>query len=127
MSMFKDTVTLYNKYVEDGTERWKRTVLPNVYWNDIRGTILRKTGVESACSVVIIIPRRTGYQKPKVWLKDRFGWTLQPGDTVVRGGVQVEIQRSISKELDLDDVLTITSVDHKDFGGSMAHWEVLGK
>ena len=126
MSMFPDTVTVYNKYVDGGTEKWKRTVLRGVYWNEIEGAILRKTGAASRCSVVVIIPRRAGYQKPKAWEQDRAGWTLKPGDTVVRGAVATEIQRSIGKELDLDDVRTITAVDGKDFGGGMAHWEVSG-
>lgn len=37
MSMFPDAVTLYNKYVEENAEKWKRTVLTGVYWNDIEG------------------------------------------------------------------------------------------
>lgn len=127
VSMFKDAVTVYNKYLEDETEKWKRTVLTGVYWNDVEGAVLRRTGAVSDCSVVVVIPKRAGYQKPKVWAVDRTGWTLQPGDTIVKGRVQTEIRRSISKELDCDDVRIITSVDDKDFGGGMAHWEVAGK
>lgn len=127
MNMFPDTITLYNRYVDGGMEKWQRTVLTGVYWNAVKGAVLRRTGAESADSVVILIPKRTGYQKPIAWQSERKGWTLQPGDTVVKGEITVEISRSISKELNMDDVLTITNVDDKDFGGGMAHWEVSGR
>lgn len=79
MSMFPDAVTLYNKYVEENAEKWKRTVLTGVYWNDIEGAVLRKTGAVSSSNATIIIPMSVrGYQKPQEWRKYRSGWTLQP-------------------------------------------------
>lgn len=135
MSMLSDTMTIYNKYVESGAEKWKRTVLRGVYWNANKGAVLRKTGAASADSVTILIPRRIApgrdYRKPVTWeaqASKGSTWTLKAGDTVVKGCVSVEIKRSIDKELaGYDDVLTIANVDDKDFGGDMAHWEVTGK
>lgn len=128
--MFNDTVTLYNKYTAGGVEKWKRTVLSGVFWNSVEGAVLRKTGAASADSVVVLIPGSVGgYVKPKAWeaLNDKSGsWTVKPGDTMVRGDVPVEIVRS-TRELDgLDDVLTVTTVDDKRFGG-LAHLEVSGR
>ena len=132
MGMMNDTVTVFNRYTEDNTEKWKRTVLRGVYWNDVEGAVLRKTGAASAASAVIIVPRAVnpGFVGPKSWAaledKTRF-WTLQAGDTVVRGEVRKEIARSAARELsDLDDVLTIVTVDDKNFG-RLAHWEVSAK
>lgn len=129
MSMFPDTVTIYNKYVEDNTEKWKRTVLVGVYWNDIEGAVLRKTGAASSSNATVIIPLSVrGYQKPKEWRKYRSGWTLQPGDYICRGQINIPIARSAAKELSgFDDVRSIVSADCKQFGGSMDHLEVTAK
>ena len=130
MSMFNDTVTLYSKYVEDGTERWKRTILCGVFWNSVEGAVLRRTGAASADRVVVLIPDTVGgYVKPKAWdaLGDKSGfWTVRPGDTLARGGVPVEIARSTRELEGFDDVLTVTTVDDKRFGG-LAHLEVSGR
>lgn len=129
MSMFPDTVTIYNKYVEGNTEKWKRTVLAGVYWNNIEGAVLRKTGAASSSRAVVIIPLSVGgYQTPRKWLKYRIGWTLQPGDYICRGQINIPISRSAAKELsDFDDVRSIVSADCKQFGSGMDHLEVTAK
>lgn len=131
MGMMNDTITVYNKYLASNVERWKRTVLSGVYWNAVNGAVLRKTGAASADSVVVIVPRSLpGYVKPKTWnaLPDKSGaWTVQAGDMIVKGRIATEITRSAAKELSgYDDVLTVTTVDDKDFGG-LAHLEVSGR
>lgn len=130
--MLNDVITIYNKYVDIGIEKWQRTVLQGVFWNAIKGAVTRKTGVQNVDSVQIIIPKsaRAGYFSPKAWaaLADKTGaWTLQPGDTIVKGALDVEITKSPKELQAYDDVLTITSVDAKTFGGDMAHWEVSGR
>lgn len=129
MSMFRDTVTLYNKYVEGNAEKWKRTVLTGVYWDDIEGAVLRKSGAASSSSAVVIIPLSVGgYQKPKEWLKYRIGWTLQPGDFICRGQINIPIVRSAAKELaGFDGVRNVASADCKRFGSGMDHLEVTAK
>ena len=129
--MMNDTITVYNKYLASNVERWKRTVLSGVYWNAVNGAVLRKTGAASADSVVVIVPRSLqGYVKPKTWnaLPDKSGaWTVQAGDMIVKGRIATEITRSAAKELSgYDDVLTVTTVDDKDFG-RLAHLEVSGR
>lgn len=135
--MFQDYCTIYNHYTDPQTklDQYQRTVLRGVFWDSAKGANIRKSGMESADSVTLIIPKRvraTGqYMKPKEWqrLADKTGyWTLQPGDRIVKGIVETEIEK-VSSELDkqYDDVLTITNVDEKQYGGNMAHWEVGGK
>ena len=123
MSMFPDAVTLYNKYVEENAEKWKRTVLTGVYWNDIEGAVLRKTGAVSSSNATIIIPMSVrGYQKPQEWRKYRSGWTLQPGDYICRGQINIPIAHSAAKELSgFDDVRSML------FGSGMDHLEVTAK
>ena len=129
--MMNDAVTIYNKYTEAGAERWRRTVLRGVFWNSVEGAVLRRTGAASADRVVVLIQLSLpGYVKPRAWeaMEDKGrSWTVQPGDTMVRGAVDIEISRSAAKELArLDDVLTVTTVDAKSFG-RLAHLEVSGK
>jgi hypothetical protein len=129
--MFPHTVTVYNKYIESGTEKWQRTVLTGVFWDGSKGAVIRKTGVASADGLRLIIPMsRKGYIKPKKWeaLANKSGaWTLQEGDTVILGNIEHEVVRSSSELLGFDDVLSITNVDTRNYGGGMSHWEVTGK
>jgi hypothetical protein len=70
------------------------------------------------------------YMKPKEWiaLTDKAGsWTLQEGDTVILGDISHEVVRSSRELLDYDDVLTISNIDTRNYGGGMSHWEVTGK
>ncbi len=132
--MFNDTCTVYNKYIDGKIEKWQRTVLNGVFWDEVRGSNFRKTGVENADSVFILVPKFVGVDKQflpsQEWqsLEDKTGsWTLQPGDTIIKGGITYEIIKS-SKELEqFDECYKITKVDGKLFNSSMAHWEVGAK
>ena len=132
--MFNDVVTVYNKYVDNRIEKWQRTVLNGVFWNSVKGAVMRKTGVASTDSLQLLIPcnirtNRT-YKPPKAWAtlegKESF-WTLQSGDIVIKGDISYEVEKSSSELKQFDDCLTISSVDHKPFGGDMSHWEVSAK
>lgn len=133
--MFGDTITVYNKYKgENGLERWQRTVLTGVFWNAVKGAVMRKTGALSSDSVQVIIPflvqTSRKYKLPKEWTglvdKSNF-WTLQSGDTVIKGDIDHEIIKSAKELQSYDDIMVITSVDTKGFGGEMAHFDVSGK
>ena len=130
--MFPHTVTIYNKYPNHTPEKWQRTVLSGVFWDSSKGAAVRKTGVSSVDGLQLIIPMHIkGYVKPKAWaaLEEKTGtWTLQSGDTVVLGYKDYDIVRS-SNELQqrFDDVLVISNVDIRNYGGDMSHWEVTGK
>lgn len=128
--MFNDTCTVYNKYANAGVEMWQRTVLTGVFWDSVRGSNFRKTGVENADSVFVLIPHKVKADRqflpPQEWqsLEDKTGsWTLQPGDTIIKGNIAYEVEKS-SKELErFDGCHKITKVDSKLFNSSMAHWE----
>ena len=134
--MFNDTITIYNKYIgADKLEKWHATTLSGVYWNSIKGAIHRKTGLANTDSLQIIIPFSVvsgtkRYLSPKAFteLPNKTGfWTLQNGDTVIKGHCTYLIEKSSKELLQFDDVYLITSVDTKDIGGDMSHWEVSGK
>ena len=130
------SVTIYNKYKEGNVEKWHRTVLDAVFWNSCKGANFRKTGLENADSVTVLIPFSVSpeiqYVEPKQWITliDKTNtWTLQNGDILVKGNTGYDIVKS-SKELDqlFDQVRTITKIDAMDFGSRhLQHWEVGGK
>lgn len=132
--MFPHTVTLYNKYLGGNTERWQRIVLRGVYWDSSKGRTIRENGLSADNGLVLIIPFSVAvdgdYCKPKEFasLTDRTGkWTLASGDMVVLGDIEYEVERSTKELQRFDDLLTISYVDTRDYGGNMAHWEVTGK
>lgn len=132
LNMFPHTITLYNKYKDGTVEKWQRTTLIGVYWNAVKGSVSRKTGTSSADSLQLIIPMMVlGYKSPKEWakLENKQGyWTLESGDMVVLGNITQEVTKT-SAELkqSLDNCLTISSVDTRNIGAGMAHWEVGAK
>lgn len=65
--MFPHTCTIYNKYREGREDKWHRTVLHGVLWDNVRGINARNGAVDNNDSAVIIIPAigRTGYKPPK--------------------------------------------------------------
>lgn len=129
--MFSDVCTVYNKYIDNKIEKWQRTVLTGVFFEGARGSNFRKTGLESADSVFILIPKFVSSNKQfspeKEWQKvedKSLYWTLQPGDTIIKGNISYDIEKS-SKELEqFDECYKITKVDNKLFNSNMAHWEV---
>ena len=132
--MFNDTCAVYNKFIDGKEEKWQRTVLKGVFWDGVRGSNFRKTGLENADSVFILIPHKIKadrqYLPQKEWLNTKNKtpyWTLQPGDTIIKGDITHVVIKS-SKELEqFDECYKITKVDNKPFGGDMAHWEVGAK
>ncbi len=130
-----ETCTVYNKYTAADEERWERTVVEGVFWDGTRGAVMRRTGVAGGDSAMLLIPNhaRTGgkeYLPPKVWEKaaDKSKcWTVQPGDRIVRGECPAELEGSSRILEEWDDVMTVTAVAMRRFGGGMAHLEVRGK
>lgn len=130
-------VTIYNRYFDKETrlDRYQRTVLYGVFWDERKAVNRLQSGFEDADEVTIVIPFRVATDKkyvvPKEFekLEDKAGYfTLQEGDRVVKGAVDFEITGKVS-DLDKEyEAYTITSVDIKDFGSPhMRHWEVGAK
>jgi hypothetical protein len=126
-------ITLYNRYVVNGTELYQLVQILSVAWENTKAVNVLKSGLLAADSVTLFIPmaRGTNYLKPKAWqdLDAKVGkWTLQPGDVVVKGLVSDTIGTAFTIT-DLkqkhDDVVRITSIDTMDMGSSaLQHWRV---
>ena len=133
--MFNDIITIYNKYKgQDGLERWQRTVLSGVVWNFVRGATMRRTGLVSAGGTQVVVPfavaSRRAYKPPNEWqaLADKSGfYTIQSGDTIIKGDIPNEVTSSIKELNGYDEKTVVISVDTKNIGNNMSHWDIMGK
>jgi hypothetical protein len=137
-------ITLYNKYIENRVEKWRREVIFFVVWEDTKSIQRISAGKLDANNATIFFPfaLRTGYVTPKAWaaLEDKSAnWTLQEGDIIVRGAVTDEITEAVYEDEALvtpaftvkdlqakyDEFVKIVSVSRMDQGSpNMRHWEV---
>lgn len=120
-------VTLY-LYSKDGkTEKYTRTPIEDVYWEDVKQSSFLKTGQRNACSVLLVIPLES-LDEPVKFTEGR--------DLAVKGIVADEIdcssQEAISKALAVlkaaHDFVTVTTVDERLYGSeSVQHYELACK
>ncbi len=129
-------LTVYNKHIENRTEKYQRAEVAAVQWDSSSATVKHKSSDMQANKAVIAIPFSVGaaYKKPKEWIalidKTAF-WTLQKGDVVVRGIVADEITSGFNLSAlraKYDDVLEIVSAARMDQGSpNTHHWEIICK
>ena len=130
-------LTLYNKYFVGRVEKYQRTQIPAVLWEDRKAANTLASGGDIAANQAnIYIPFQRGekYLFHTEWqaLTDKTGyWTLQEGDFVVRGFAVDEITDSFSissLKAKYPFVLSIKSIDFMDMGNvSLRHWQVGAK
>ncbi len=126
----ESNITLFNSYLDAATreEKWKRSEVYNVHWEDSQGANIITSGLSSAASLNLYVPFYSAgqYVSPKQFANSQTGFTFKAGDKVVKGIVP-DVTRI--KELEqYDDVHTITTVDKKDFGSMhMRHFEIRGE
>jgi len=138
-------ITIYNKYISSGAEKYQRTQIPAVAWTSSKARTRMATGGDLAADqAMIYFPYGMGanHLDPKAWqaLTSKTGkWTLQIGDIVVKGLVTDDIKDAVVSppaaaftasmlKAKYDDVLAISSVDFMDLGSrSLWHWQVGAK
>jgi hypothetical protein len=132
-------ITLWNKYVDPDTrtEAYQRVEITAVHWESVKAAQKNATGGSvSADKATVYVTQfgRMDYRTPRAWvnMSDKGGyWTLQEGDVIAKGLLQVELSGAYTLsnlKADYDDVLVITSVDNMDSGLSgMRHWQVGAK
>jgi hypothetical protein len=124
-------ITIYNKYYDMATrlDKWKRTQLKGVFWDNVKAANVNKSGMESADGVSVHIPfsLSNGYVEPKLFTGLVDTWTLQMGDKICLGLIETDYTKITDLEKQHSNVHGITKVDRKDFGSQhMRHWEVGG-
>lgn len=140
MSVFNDTVTIYNHYLDKLTrlDRWNRTVLHNCMWRRTTTKTVSNNQIQIDDSVSVTIPYRSGYLPPNEYAKtpnDEMAnyWTLNADsnlDIVVLGDIGVDVTddytiTNIKK--DYDNVATISAVSDNTNMNHLKHWKVSGK
>lgn len=130
-------LTIYNKvYDRDaGANRYYRTVLKGVNWQDTTAVQPTDKGIVSADVAEIYIPfaveTKKRFRKPKNFVQEPEKadfFTIEAGDLVVRGIVENELTSAKDEERlknAYDDVRTIAVVETNDNGSpELQHWKV---
>lgn len=149
MSMFPHVVTLYNTKSVECPENGFRptlvnyiTILRGVFLDASKGSNVSKSGLEGADAVNLYIPlsveavdgvtgEKKRYVGPKTFWNadDKAGlWTLSANNNCffVKGEAVHPDWTAQTIEAAYDDVYNVTTVDFKDFGGDMSHFQVGG-
>ncbi len=145
--MFPHTVTVFNSYEDDDLKMHNSiTILCGVLLDVSKGTNVAKTGLADADAATLYIPfsvdavSTTGdkktYVEPKAFYaaKDQQGlWTLDSGghsnstSTYFVKGEVSEMMSLAQLQEKYDYAFDVSTVDVRDFGGDMMHWQVGGK
>lgn len=88
-------LTIYNQ-LEDGS--YKRTVLPAVFWRNVKAQETKKYGAENASSIVVMIfhDQLTNYVPPESF--NGTGWTVdaEAETYICKGAVDIDVVNGIS-------------------------------
>lgn len=145
--MFPHTVTVFNSYEDDDLKIHNSiTILRGVLLDVSKGTNVAKTGLADADAATLYIPfsvdavSTTGdkktYVEPKAFYSaaDQQGlWTLDSGghssstSTYFVKGEVSEMMSLAQLQEKYDYAFDVSTVDVRDFGGDMMHWQVGGK
>lgn len=132
--LFKNAdITIYNRYYDNslGCDRYQRTIIKGVNWQNKRTGTVSDKGLLLADSTIIFVDKLDNYISPKKFAKleplerDEY-FTFAPGDKIVKGEVEFEITgvkpyRIADLENEFDDVIDIKSVNELS-----GHFEVEG-
>ena len=146
--MFPHTVTLYTVVTEEDPSTFEETttnyitILRGVLLDAVKAKNVNESGLEGADSVALYVPKDveavdgvTGEDKQYVgpvefWkMEDRSGfWTFSVGENsfFVKGEAVHPDWSGQKIDAAYDDVYNVNTVDFKDFGGEMSHWEIGG-
>lgn len=145
--MFPHVVTVFNAYEDDElVTRYSVTILRGVLLDVSKGTNVAKTGLSDADAATLYIPFsvdargadgvRKRYVDPKVfyaagdtqnlWTLDSGGKSNSTSTYFVKGEVTEPMSLAELKRA-YDFVFDVTTVDVRDFGDDMMHWQVGGK
>ena len=113
--------TILHQYYDTASEttRFAPFYLGGVHWQERCGLDPKTGGVESTDSlrVYLVSPH---YLPPEGWQKGSAGWTVAPGDRILRGAVT-------DYEHHLRAAYTVTGAVYHDYGTKTAsHWAITG-
>lgn len=98
--LFNDTMTVYNHYMDDGVDKWRRTVVAGVQWShnktqtSVSGGVQTESRVES---ITIDFNRNywpDEYVLPNAYTGKAGTWTLN-----AKGGLDVLVLDEVTQEI----------------------------
>ena len=141
--MFTHGITIYNKYSSGRLDKWYRTFIQGVHWENVSGVTLGGKSITTENHTEIVIPKVNGFITPKAYARilkitgepvypshelypdenlfttssiqaDTSMWTLREGDFVVLGDVNIEMTDGTELN-EYDDVRVVKSYDVVDY------------
>jgi len=129
--IFNNVVTLYNHYIHNDSDVWKRTVLAGVQWTEKN---IKAIGTDGKLSVVpeitITIPERAGYIESASFEGSGFTFGLDNLDVVTLGICEKEITDEFSitdLRRERPNTATIYAVADNTKAQRLKHWQVNAK
>lgn len=108
--------TLYTRSIVAGGESWASHLIIGVFWENRKAANVLRSGMLEADSVAVYIPQARG------------DFSIKPGDVLVKGLVGDVINTTFTMtdlKAKYSDVVTVRSVDRKDFGSQgLRHWQI---
>lgn len=137
MKLVDDTITVFNKYVDNETKfkRYKATVINGVHWYGTANVSVTADGLIGADQYTIRIPEEADfsgkqYISPKSFEaqenKDSY-FTLAEGDIIVHGSVSSDIDTPSYLQAMYDEAVTVVSVTDNRRAPNAKHWRVVCK
>lgn len=87
--LFKNAdMTVYNRYwdKDTGIDKYKRTVVEGVNWQEKRNATVSDKGLNIAYNTLIFMDKLEDYREPKSFVRSpQEGFTLANGDIIVKG------------------------------------------
>ena len=129
--LFNQTITIYNRYKDNGVDKWKRTVLRGVQVSPTNDKVIDNNGVLrhiSGVSITILV--RGGYKAPVEYEGKGFTFGLDNLDIVTLGICNKEITASytITRLLrERPDTWTIKGVNDNTGRSCLKHWKVIAE
>lgn len=130
--MFNKDLTIFSSYIEDGEDKYIKTLLPKSCFIDSTEIVnTNANGMEDANTILVLLPKSncSKYLSPKQFKESENKeehFTLQKGDKIVKGLVEKEYTSMVDLMKEQDNVYTITAVDDRDYG-TVQHFEIAGK
>lgn len=128
--------TIFNAYYDKSLrcDSWRKTIIKNVYWEDVSGQKIMSNGLENDCSCFVVIPKSADfggkkYIKPKEYYHNSSDstFTFAPNDIIIRG-IYTGDFKLIKDINNIDDSHTILKASDFLYGSaSVQHWEVQAK
>ena len=100
LPQFRHTVTILNKLdgadSPDHLDHWKKTVLRNCSWTEKRtqgpsSRLSEAAEVNEGAGYLVRAPQSRDYRPYRQWAENMEGFTLSPGDYIIRGEITEEI------------------------------------